>query len=137
MLHQKSKIVNRRHRWRISRSEIRNSAAESEGGAGIHFPHTPFSARPARAVWFLPRRRRGISFAQNGFAHCSRFPTNRNFRRFGKGLPRGSRLRQGFGGQVASRLRRSAFGLCALRKAIKSHGGQKEKEMDLSFSYLK
>jgi hypothetical protein len=22
---------------------------ESEGGAGIHFPHTPFSARPARA----------------------------------------------------------------------------------------
>jgi len=22
---------------------------ESEGGTGIHFPHTPFSARPARA----------------------------------------------------------------------------------------
>jgi hypothetical protein len=40
-------------------------------------------------------------------------------------------------GSIASRLRRSAFGLCALRKAIKSHGGQKEKEMDLSFSYLK
>jgi len=39
--------------------------------------------------------------------------------------------------RIASRLRRSAFGLCALRKAIKSHGGQKEKEMDLSFSYLK
>jgi len=39
--------------------------------------------------------------------------------------------------RVASRLRRSAFGLCALRKAIKSHGGQKEKEMDLIFSYLK
>jgi hypothetical protein len=40
-------------KWRrISRSEIRNSAAaESEGGAGIHFPHTPFSSRPARAVW--------------------------------------------------------------------------------------
>ena len=37
--------------WRrISQSEIRNSAtAESEGGAGIHFPHTPFSSRPARA----------------------------------------------------------------------------------------
>jgi len=29
--------------------------------------------------------------------------------------------------RIASRLRRSAFGLCALRKAIKSHGGQKEK----------
>ena len=39
--------------------------------------------------------------------------------------------------RIASRLRRSAFGLCAGRKAIKSHGGQKEKEMDLSFSYLK
>ncbi|MDD5627406.1 MAG: hypothetical protein PHW01_05370, partial [Patescibacteria group bacterium] len=26
--------------------------------------------------------------------------------------------------RIASRLRRSAFGLCALRKAIKSHGGQ-------------
>jgi hypothetical protein len=39
--------------------------------------------------------------------------------------------------RIASRLRRSAFGLCARRKAIKSHGGQKEKEMDLSFSYLK
>ena len=34
--------------------------------------------------------------------------------------------------RIASRLRRSAFGLCARRKAIKSHGGQKEKEMDLS-----
>jgi len=42
-----------------------------------------------------------------------------------------------FWGRIVSRLRRSAFGLCALRKAIKSHGGQKEKEMDLSFSYLK
>jgi len=38
---------------------------------------------------------------------------------------------------IASRLRRSAFGLCARRKAIKFHGGKKEKEMDLSFSYLK
>ena len=27
----------------------------SEGEAGIHFPHTPFSARPARANWFLAR----------------------------------------------------------------------------------
>jgi len=39
--------------------------------------------------------------------------------------------------RIASRLRRSAFGLCALRKAIKSHGGKKEKEMDLSKNYLK
>jgi len=38
--------------WRrISQSEIRNSAAaaESEGGAGIPFPPTPFPSRPARA----------------------------------------------------------------------------------------
>jgi hypothetical protein len=34
--------------------------------------------------------------------------------------------------RIASWLRRSAFGLCVLRKAIKSHGGQKEKEIDLS-----
>ena len=30
----------------------------SEGGAGIHFPHTPFSARPARANRFLAREAR-------------------------------------------------------------------------------
>jgi hypothetical protein len=42
-----------------------------------------------------------------------------------------------FWGMFASGQRPSAFGLCALRKAIKSHGGKKEKEMDLSFSYLK
>ncbi|MDP1760058.1 MAG: hypothetical protein Q8L01_01160 [Candidatus Woesebacteria bacterium] len=39
--------------------------------------------------------------------------------------------------RIASRLRRSAFWLCARRKARKSHGGQKEKEMDLIFSHLK
>jgi hypothetical protein len=39
--------------------------------------------------------------------------------------------------RIASRLCRSAFGLCARRKAKKSHGGKKEKEMDLIFSYLK
>jgi hypothetical protein len=44
------KIIKQNSWWRILRSKIRNSAAaESEGGAGIHFPHTPFSARPARA----------------------------------------------------------------------------------------
>jgi hypothetical protein len=31
---------------------------ESEGEAGIHFPHTPFSARLARANWFLAREAR-------------------------------------------------------------------------------
>jgi hypothetical protein len=38
-----------------------------------------------------------------------------------------------FWGRVASRLRRSAFGFCALRKAQKSHGGKKEKEIDFIF----
>jgi len=52
ILPNKMKIIKQISWRRISQSEIRNSAAaESEGGAGIHFPHTPFSARPARAVW--------------------------------------------------------------------------------------
>ena len=37
---------------------------ESEGEAGIHFPHTPFSARLARAVW---RAERAISSVKNRF----------------------------------------------------------------------
>ena len=32
---------------------------------------------------------RSVSFAQRNFAQSLRFPTNRNFRRFGEGLPRG------------------------------------------------
>jgi len=37
---------------------------KSEGGAGIHFPHTPFSSRPARAEKFsaLPRFARQSKF---------------------------------------------------------------------------
>jgi len=31
---------------------------ESEGGAGIHFPHTPFSARPGRAFGLAREARR-------------------------------------------------------------------------------
>ena len=39
----------------------KSGGGESEGGAGIHFPHTPFSSRPARAQSEgLPRLRRGI-----------------------------------------------------------------------------
>jgi hypothetical protein len=34
------------------------SGDRSEGEAGIHFPHTPFSARLARANWFLAREAR-------------------------------------------------------------------------------
>ena len=39
-----------------------------------------------------------------------------------------------FLGEVASPLRGSAWWLCALRKAIKSHGAENEKEADLSKS---
>jgi len=36
--------------------EIRGGE-KSEGGAGIHFPHTPFSSRPARAQFRSVRPR--------------------------------------------------------------------------------
>ena len=42
---------------------------ESEGEAGIHFPHTPFSARLARALGFW-RAKRAISSAQKRFGLC-------------------------------------------------------------------
>src|SRR3990167_3618019 len=53
---------------------------ESEGGAGIHSPPAPFSARPARADWFLPRRRRCIirDFVQKRFERRSVIATNQN-----------------------------------------------------------
>jgi len=56
--------------WRrISQSEIRKiAAAESEGGAGIHFPHTPFSSRPARAKIIKIQRR---DFRGKKFGFCS------------------------------------------------------------------
>ncbi|OIO07825.1 hypothetical protein AUJ27_01785 [Candidatus Falkowbacteria bacterium CG1_02_37_44] len=39
---------------------------ESEGGAGIHFPHTPLSSRPARASKFSVRIfvKKGSDFVQ-------------------------------------------------------------------------
>ena len=39
-------------------------------------------AKRAAAGW-------SVSFAQRNFAQSLEYPTNRNFRRFGKGLPRG------------------------------------------------
>jgi len=36
----------------FAKQNTKFGGGESEGGAGIHFPLTPFSARPARAVWF-------------------------------------------------------------------------------------
>jgi len=57
MLHQKSKIVNRR---RISQSEIRNSAAaEKRGRAKIPSPQPPS---------FLPARAIGFQNSQSGFS---------------------------------------------------------------------
>ncbi len=71
---------------------------ESEGGAGIHFPPTPFSARPARAVWLLPRRRRGIiqDFVQKRFALRSVIATNKDILKIWKDwIARSPRLRRG------------------------------------------
>jgi hypothetical protein len=94
---------------------------KSEGGAGIPFPPTPFPSRPARAFSLAREARRQFR--------------SKKFRAKFK-ISHQSQLSP-FWGRVASRLRRSAFGLCALRKAKKSHGSKKEMEMDLSFSYLK
>jgi len=46
---------------------------KSEGGAGIHFPHTPFSSRPARAekFLFLPSEARQSKFAVRIFVKKS------------------------------------------------------------------
>ena len=79
-------------------SLARNSAAaESEGGEGIPFPSTPFSACPTRAVWFLPRRRRGIirDFVQKRFERRSVIATNKDILKIGKGwIARLPRLRR-------------------------------------------
>src|SRR3990167_4339313 len=53
---------------RASFTGTKFGGGESEGGAGIHFPHTPFSSRPARAFRFgFCRAKRGN---QSGF--CSK-----------------------------------------------------------------
>jgi len=36
----------------FAKRNLNSGGFQSEGGAGIHFLHTPFSARPARAIWF-------------------------------------------------------------------------------------
>ena len=64
-------------------------SGESEGGAGIHFPHTPFSARPARAVW---RAERAISSVQNTFEQSCIIPPRLNFPIFARPIrPREAR----------------------------------------------
>jgi hypothetical protein len=81
----------------FAKQNTKFGGGESEGGAGIHFPPTPFSARPARAVWFLPRRRRGIilDFVQKRFELRSVIATSSDFlkiqRRF---VARSPRLRR-------------------------------------------
>jgi len=66
---------------------MRNSAAaESEGGQKFLPPNPLPFCPPERSVW---RAKRAVSFVQRNFAQSLEYPTNRNFRRFGKGLPRG------------------------------------------------
>jgi hypothetical protein len=53
----------------FAKQNTKFGGGESEGGAGIHFPPTPFSARPARAFRFgFCRAKRGN---QSGF--CSKW----------------------------------------------------------------
>jgi len=49
------KIVAMKMIWPTTEFSI---VSRSEGGAGIHFPHTPFSSRPARADFVSARRLR-------------------------------------------------------------------------------
>jgi hypothetical protein len=82
----------------FAKQNTKFGGGESEGGAGIHFPLTPFSARPARAVWFLPRRRRGIirDFVQKRFALRSVIATNKDILKIETNLiARSPRLRRG------------------------------------------
>jgi len=60
---------------------------KSEGGAGIHFPHTPFSSRPARAEFLKINFRifvkKGSDFVQKVPHQFSASPGRRFF---GRGL---------------------------------------------------
>ncbi len=58
---------------------------ESEGEAGIHFSHTPFSARLARAVW---RAKRAVSSVQKRFGFRQTNAPEFDFRIFDRPNPR-------------------------------------------------
>jgi len=47
------KIKNCKQAAHFAKRNTKFGGGESEGGAGIHFPHTPFSSRPARASRIL------------------------------------------------------------------------------------
>ena len=96
---------------------------ESEGGAGIHFPLTPFSARPARA-FSLARKARHHSgfFSKKVRAKCKISPPIETSS-FERVAPRG---------REAAALRK-----IPRRFAAKWLGGQKSKTADLFVSYLK
>ena len=89
MLHQKSKIVNRR---RISQSEIRNSAAaESEGGQKFLPPNPLPFCQPERSVW---RAKRAISSVQKRFGFRQTNAPQSNFQEFCRPIqPREARQR--------------------------------------------
>ena len=77
MLHQKSKIVNRR---RISQGEIRNSAAaESEGGQKFLPPNPLPFCPPERSVW---RAKRAVSSVQKRFGFRQTNAPISNFQEF-------------------------------------------------------
>jgi hypothetical protein len=61
----------------FAKQKTKFGGGESEGGAGIHFPHTPFSSRPARAFRFgFCRAKRGnhsgfcSKWVRTSFSNC-------------------------------------------------------------------
>jgi len=65
------------------------SEGEAEGGWGGNSASPEPKRSPAALLAQSRAAGRSVSFAQRNFAQSLEYPTNRNFRRFGKGLPRG------------------------------------------------
>src|SRR3989338_8800938 len=98
-------------KWRcISQSEMRNSAAAGSGGGQKIPPPQPPSFLPARAFGLAREARR--QFRSKKFRAKFRISHQSQLSPFWE--------------RIASRLRRSAFGPCALRETIKSPRGATE-----------
>jgi len=61
---------------------------KSEGGAGIHFPHTPFSSRPARAKKFFRNQNQDFRQKKFGFRPADTTRDDLSCPRPSRSLPR-------------------------------------------------